>query len=489
MQNLETADRDYLNTLAFFQRLSPQTREQVFDVMQRRVVSAGAYLFREGEPGTYVFVIQCGEVSVLKRSASGHDVELRKAGSGEIGGMTSLSGGDRSASFLAKEEVSLLMIPDEPFLQLLSKNTDLMQAVIGFMSGKVRGKTATLANVLDTQSDDRYPIAFFDAKAYDRRAFNSQVGDDLTIHYFEMKLGMQTAALAEGHPVVCAFVNDVISAEVIERLANGGTQLIAMRCAGYNNVDLKAAQKHGVSIVRVPAYSPHAVAEHAMALVLTLNRKTHKAYNRVREGNFTLSGLEGFDLFGRTMGIVGLGKIGRCFAEISKGFGMNLLGYDTFQDQAFADKLNLKYTDLDELLETSDVVSLHAPLLPATYHMIDEQRIERMKQGALLINTSRGGLIDSKALIGALKTGKIGGAGLDVFEEESDYFFEDRSDQVISSDLLSRLMTFNNVLITSHQAFLTHDALENIAQTTLDNIREFKSGRRAAELTNVVSGL
>jgi D-lactate dehydrogenase len=263
--------------------------------------------------------------------------------------------------------------------------------------------------------------------------------------------------------------------------------MIALRCAGYNNVDVQTAYRLGISVTHVPAYSPHAVAEHAVALMLTLNRKTHRAYNRVREGNFSLSGLVGFDLHGRTAGVVGVGKIGRCLVEILAGFGMKLLGYDRIADDGFARRTGLQYVELDELLRQADVISLHAPLLPETRHMIDAAAISKMKPGVVLINTSRGALVDTSALIDGLKSGHIGAAGLDVYEEEAAYFFEDRSSEIITDDLLARLMTFNNVLVTSHQGFLTREALSNIAEVTLNNIQEFKDGKRLGELSNAVA--
>lgn len=329
-------------------------------------------------------------------------------------------------------------------------------------------------------------IAFFDSKPYEREAFSRRLDGSLRVRWFEGRLDATTAALAEGFPVVCAFVNDLLDDEVLTRLAAGGTGLVALRCAGYNNVDLGAAARNGVEITRVPAYSPHAVAEHTVALLLTMNRKTHRAHARVREGNFSLNGLVGFDLHGRTAGIIGLGKIGRCLAEILRGFGMTVLATDAAPDQVFGARVGVEFVALDELLARSDVVSLHAPLTPETYHLIDAERIRKMKRGAVLLNTSRGGLVDARALIEGLKSGHIGAAGLDVYEEESEYFFHDHSDRVITDDLLARLTTFNNVLITSHQAFLTEDALDNIAETTLGNVRRWLSGARGDALPNRV---
>ncbi|MEL6190326.1 MAG: 2-hydroxyacid dehydrogenase, partial [Myxococcota bacterium] len=254
-----------------------------------------------------------------------------------------------------------------------------------------------------------------------------------------------------------------------------------------NNVDVAEAKKLGLDLARVPAYSPHAVAEHAMALVLALDRKVHRAHNRVREGNFQLAGLVGFDLYEKTAGVVGLGKIGRCFARIAKGFGMRVLAYDAFPDPSYAAAEGIEFVDLDTLLAASEVVSLHAPLTPDSHHLLDASRLARMKPGAILVNTSRGGLIDTQALIDVLKSGQLGAAGLDVYEEESEWFFEDRSNQVITDDVLARLLQLHNVLVTSHQAFLTREALDNIAETTLANIGEWLDGRRGSDLTHGVS--
>ncbi|MDF7800113.1 2-hydroxyacid dehydrogenase [Pontiellaceae bacterium B1224] len=323
-------------------------------------------------------------------------------------------------------------------------------------------------------------IAFFDAKPYDRRSFdlaNKDFGYEIT--YFDTKLNSTTVELAAGFDAVCAFVNDTMDQAVIEHLSAHGISIIALRCAGYNNVDFKAAFGK-IHAVRVPAYSPYAVAEHATALILTLNRKTHKAYNRVREGNFAIHGLVGFDMHGKTAGVIGTGIIGRSLISILKGFGMKVLAYDPFPNEAYAAETGITYVDLPELYKQSDIISLHCPLTPETKYMINEATIQHLKDGVMLINTGRGGLIDTKALINGLKSGKIGAAGLDVYEEESDYFFEDRSEEMIADDVLARLLTFPNVLITSHQAFLTNDALKNIADTTLNNLKEYFEGNKLA---------
>lgn len=319
-------------------------------------------------------------------------------------------------------------------------------------------------------------IAFFDTKPYDRQFFDAANNNGLfDIKYLLPHLNVDTARLAQGSQVVCAFVNDVIDKDTIAILKDSGVRFVALRCAGYNNVDLKAA--FGVMpVARVPEYSPHAVAEHAAGLILSLNRKIHRAYNRVRDGNFTLNGLLGFDLFGKTAGVVGTGKIGKCLVSILKGFGMKVLAYDAFPDEAYAAREGISYVDLATLWKEADVVSLHCPLTPQTHHLISESTIANMKSGVTIINTGRGALVDAKALVQGLKSGKIGAAGLDVYEEESEYFFEDFSASVVSDDTLARLLTFPNVLITAHQAFFTAEAMRNIAETTLNNVQDFLNG-------------
>ena len=309
-------------------------------------------------------------------------------------------------------------------------------------------------------------VAFFDAKAYDKPSFELYGGPkDVRFKYLETKLNEDTVELAKGCQAVCVFVNDTVSAAVIEKLYEYRVRLIALRSAGYNNVDLQAAYGR-IHVVHVPAYSPYAVAEHAMALLLTSVRRIHKAYNRTREFNFSLSGLTGFDFHGKTVGVVGTGKIGRIFIDICRGFGMNVVAYDLFP----AKDSGIDYVPLDELLERSDIISLHCPLTDATRHMINTGAIEKMKKGVVIVNTSRGGLIDAEALLEGIKARKIGAACLDVYEEEADVFFEDRSGHILNDDLLSRLISMPNVIVTSHQAFLTEEALNNIAETTVNNI-------------------
>lgn len=311
-------------------------------------------------------------------------------------------------------------------------------------------------------------IAFFDTKSYDRESFERYIDDEFNIRFFENKLNADTVSMAACCDAVCAFVNDTIDKTVLESLEKFGVKIVAMRCAGYNNVDLKYA-KGRVCVVRVPAYSPYAVAEHSMGMILMLNRKLHRAYIRTRDHNFSLEGLTGFDLKDKTVGIIGTGKIGVAFSQICKGFSMNILGYDPYQNKDFCGK----YESLENLLQKSDIISLHCPLTKENKYLINEKTIDLMKKGAYIINTSRGKLIDTQALITGLKQGKIGAAGLDVYEEETELFFEDFSDEIIKDDTLSSLISMPNVIVTSHQAFLTREALDAIAKTTIENLKSF----------------
>jgi D-lactate dehydrogenase len=327
-------------------------------------------------------------------------------------------------------------------------------------------------------------VAVFSTKPYDERflrAANEGHGHELT--FFEPRLTKETVPLASGFPAICIFVNDQLNAAAIARLVEGGTRLVALRCAGFNNIDLAAAEEHGLTIVRVPAYSPHAVAEHTVALLLTLNRKIHKAYSRVRDGNLSLDGLLGFDVQGKTVGIIGTGKIGIEVAKIMRGFGCKLLAHDLYPSDVCRE-LGVTYTTLPELFSQSDIITLHCPLTPETHHLIDAAAIAQMKKGVVILNTSRGALIDTTAVIDALKSGHIGHLGLDVYEEEADLFFEDLSTQVIQDDVFARLLTLPNVLVTGHQAFFTDAAMSNIAATTIENITSFaENGRVVNQVT------
>ena len=319
-------------------------------------------------------------------------------------------------------------------------------------------------------------VAVYSSRPHDEKYLteaNAAAGHELV--FLEARLKPRTAKLADGFDAVCAFVNDIVNEEVLEGLAEVGIRHIALRSAGFNHVDLAAAGRLGFTVARVPAYSPHAVAEHTVALMLALNRQTHRAYGRVRDGNFALDGLLGFDLYGRTVGVIGTGKIGERVAAIMSGFGCRLLGFDPYPNQACVD-LGMEYVDLETLFAQSDIVSLHSPLTPETHHLIDQKSIPKMKDGVMIVNTSRGALVDTVAVIDGLKSGKVGYLGLDVYEEEGDLFFEDLSDQIITDDVFSRLLTFPNVIITGHQAFFTTDAITGIAETTVANLTAFETG-------------
>ena len=324
-------------------------------------------------------------------------------------------------------------------------------------------------------------IAFYDTRSYDRDAFTAANKNFLfDIDFFDFHLNEKTAFSAKGYDVVCAFVNDTLDSKVLHILKDCGISLVAMRCAGYNNVDLKVAAELGLKIVRVPAYSPHSVAEHAVALLMSLTRRIPQAYMRTRTGNFTLNGLTGRDLFGLTAGILGTGKIGKIMAEILSGFGIKIELYDVYPDKDWAASHGFEYVMLDKLFKDADVLSLHCPLTDGTKHIVNDKSLALMKNDAVIINTGRGALIDTRALVNALKRREIGGAGLDVYEEESKYFFDDWSVDVIKDDTLARLMTFPNVIITGHQAFLTTNALSAIADVTLGNIRDWMNGTALA---------
>lgn len=335
-------------------------------------------------------------------------------------------------------------------------------------------------------------IAFFGTKRYDQEVFdlvnqsldstgNNRFGFELK--YYKAHPTLDNLLLVQGATAVCVFVNDPLTADIIAEMGRLGVKLIALRCAGFNNVDIAAAHQAGIRVVRVPAYSPHAIAEFTLGLILAVNRHLPRASARTRDGNFSLQGLLGFDLYGKTIGIVGTGKIAKVLIELLQGFGMRILGYDPYPDTAFAAKNGLEYTDMDTLLHEADIITLHCPLTKENHYMINSETIAKMKQGVMIVNTGRGGLIDTEALIQGLKSRHIGSAALDVYEEEGSYFYEDVSDNIIEDDTLARLLSFNNVLVTSHQAFFTREALTNIATTTLQNIKDFADGK---ELINEV---
>jgi D-lactate dehydrogenase len=483
----DTHDLDtFLRKVELFSSLDDHLLGHLKETMRRRALAPGEVLCTEGEPGDRMYLLVSGELKVLKRGTAGKPVEITRLRAGEIAGMMGLFEQEpRSATLEASERSEVWEMDQETFHALLDAEPSIGRALVTVLSRYLRQETRVVAELRTHDADSRLKVAVFDAKPYTSASFLERNRDRFALRFFEARLGADTAAMADGFRVVCPFVNDVVDADVAERLGRMGVELVALRCAGYNNVDLEACARRGIDVVRVPAYSPYAVAEHAVALMMALNRHIHRAHNRVREGNFSLSGLVGFDMHGKTVGVVGTGKIGRCLIDILLGFGCAVLAVDRVSSPDLEAR-GVRFVELDELLRRSDIVSLHAPLTPETHHLIRDETIARMKPGVMLINTSRGGLVDTQSLIRGLVSGRIGSAGLDVYEEESGYFYEDRSNAVMADDALARLVSLHNVMITSHMAFLTTEALANIADTTLENIAEYESGKRGSGLANIV---
>ena len=477
-----------LQTIDLLSNLKPDVLEILGRRLTRIRVPAGEVLGREGEMGDRMFIIESGELAVLKQAGSAGPMQVTTIGAGALAGEMSLLGKvKRSATLKALTDCQVLVLAFDDFQATLDAQPSLARVLLANVSRNLRRSTSVVAKLMARDYDQRLKVGFFDAKPHMAGVFAERNANRFSIHFHEARLSASTVALAAGCNAVCVFVNDTVDRPVIEELAEMGVGLVALRCAGFNNVDLDAAIERALSVVRVPAYSPHAVAEHAVALMLALNRKIHRASNRVRENNFSLDGLVGFNMHGRTVGVVGTGQIGVCTVNILLGFGCRILAYDVAQNPALANRADVTYVGLDQLFADSDIISLHAPLLPVTHHMINAAAINKMKPGVMLINTSRGALIDTAALLEGLKARKIGYAGLDVYEEESAFFFEDFSDDILTDDTLARLLTFTNVLVTSHQAFLTREALANIADNTLASIDEFAAGKRGAELGQCVA--
>jgi D-lactate dehydrogenase len=476
-----------LANVELFAALDPRSRRALEATMRRVAVADGQVLCHEGEVGDRMYVVGSGELRVLKRGSTGAPIEITRLRAGEVAGMMSLFENEpRSATLQAAGPVEVWEMDKAAFARLLDTEPSLGRGLVTVLSRYLRHSTRTVAELRSRDADARLKVAVFDSKPYTEQSFTLHNRDRYALKFYESRLGTDTTSMADGFRVVCPFVNDSLDAGVVEKLGSLGVELVALRCAGYNNVDLEACERAGISVCRVPAYSPYAVAEHAVALMMALNRHIHRAHNRVREGNFSLNGLVGFDMHDKTVGVVGTGKIGRCVISILLGFGCRVLASDRSRDAA-AEALGVRYVGLEELLRSSDIITLHAPLTPETHHMIGERTVGLLKPGVMLINTSRGGLVDTQCLIKGLLSGRIGSAGLDVYEEESGYFYEDRSGSVITDETLARLMTLSNVMITSHMAFLTREALANIAETTFANIAEYEAGRRGAVLTNGVA--
>jgi len=476
-----------LKKIPGFSKLDDETLSVIDEVMDPMTIRSGETICTEGEKCDKMFVIESGKISVLKTVEDNESIEVAVLQDGDIAGEMGLFGQkNRTATLRAKTECRVWALHYAVFERLLEQHPSLARGLLNYMSGHLARETSIAAKLMAKDMDKGLRIAFFHATPYRNDLYSKFNCYNYATHFFTPRLTMETVTLAAGFRVIVVSANDCLDEEVITELHNLGVEMIALRCAGFNNVDLKACEKLGISVARVPAYSPHAVAEHAVALIMGLNRRIHRAHSRVREGNFSLHGLIGFDMHGKTAGIVGTGRIGSCLVRILNGFGCDLLAYDVFQNQELVERFSLTYVELDELFAESDIISLHAPLTPETYHLIDATAIEKMKPGVMLINTARGALIDSNALIDGLKNGKIGYAGLDVYEEEGAYFFEDFSNRVITDDVLARLTTFNNLMITGHQGSLTQQAQESIVDTTIENIREFELGKRDKELTNAV---
>jgi D-lactate dehydrogenase len=486
-----TSHEAFLQSISIFRSLPQESLAQIAAAIEERHYRQGDVLCREGESDPWLYFIVNGFCSAQKKHGS-DTIELRKIGPREVMGLTSaFRSKARSATLVAASDLEVLALSHDRFKDILFRgphHTEAVSCLLEYFAASVRRKNKEMALLLKDRRTSTLPkIAVFDSKEFTRTTFLEKAKDSYDFLFFDTRLQPNTAALAEGARSVVGFVNDDIGADTLVALANVGVEHVALRCAGFNNVDLAKAKELGISVTRVPAYSPHAVAEHSLALILALNRKIHRAYQRVREGNFTLDGLVGFDLFGKTVGVVGTGKIGRCMVHILRGLGCRVLCFDHVIDPLIENLEGVEYCSMDRLLRESKIISLYVPLTKDTFHMIDKVAIQKMQDGVMLINTSRGGLIETKALIDGLKSGKITSAGLDVYEEESAYFFEDFSGKSIDDDVLARLLTFNNVIVTSHQAFLTSDALANIASTTLQSIDEFVAGRRGAALTHHVA--
>ncbi len=476
-----------LKKIKLFSSLYSNSLNILVNKIKIRLYKKGEYICSEGEPSDKMYIILSGTVRVLKKGKGNSQIDITKLKSGSIAGIMSLfEKKKRSATLIALGNVKVGELEYKIFQGLIDKQPDISKALITVLSNYLRKETNKIAELISFEEDERIQIAIFDSKPYIEQILKDQNNDRFVYKFFKPRLNYDTISLASGFKVICVFVNDKIDSEVVKELYQRGVELIALRCAGYNNVDIEACKNYGISVVRVPAYSPYAVAEHTIALIMALNRHIHKANNRIREGNFSLDGLVGFDMYGKTVGIIGTGKIGLCLINILIGFGCKILAYDKYPNKAINQMKSVQYVTLENLFKNSDIISLHVPLIPETYHMINKKSISKMKKGVMLINTSRGGLVNTYDLIENLKTGQIGSAGLDVYEEESEYFFEDYSHTIISDDLLARLTTFNNVMVTSHMAFLTKEALENIVKTTLDSIIEFDKGKRGPQLTNSI---
>ena len=502
-----------LKNQAFFKELPAELLESLAEKSHLASFKAGEKIVTQGTHDPRLLVVQEGYIDAYQELHSNNGpskeneqqkaetrVFLRRLHSPSWIGLTSfLSNRRRSATLIAASEGKYFVIPFEALHSLLSnhfkqKSWPLLQNILETLSEKVRKKNRQLAILTSTSKDSgsedprKLNIGVFDSRQYVEDSFAAYESEELGFTHYKTRLNNQTAILAAPHKVICCFVNDDLSASVLGKLKDLGVEMIALRCAGYNQVDLKECQRLGIKVARVPAYSPNAVAEHAVGMLQCINRKLHLAHGRVMQTNFTLEGLVGMDLYKKTIGVIGLGKIGQCFAKIMHGFGTEVIYFDPTLSESYD---YAKPASFDDILMRSDVISLHCPLNPKTNHLFDKNAFDKMKPNSIIINTSRGALINAIDLIDALKQRKIAAAALDVYEEEQDYFFEDFTGEVMQDDHLARLISMTQVLVTSHQAFLTKEALENIAETTVDNIHEYfemKNGNQPIQLKNEVIG-
>jgi len=479
---------ELLKKIRCFSDLDEEALLTVQEVLQPVTFEEGEHICSEGEIGDRMFIIESGEVAVLKAVEDGDPIEVTVLRRGDIAGEMGLFGQrTRSATLRALSECKVWTLDYDVFEGLLEQHGTVAKGLLSYVCDHLARETSMVARLMARDMEPGLRVAFFHASPYRNELYKQKNLYGYAMHFFTPRLTLDTVPLAAGFRVVVVSANDTLDEPVIDELSALSVEMIALRYAGFNNVDLAACERHGISVARVPEYSPYAVAEHAVALMMALNRRTHRAHSRVREGNFSLDGLVGFDMHGRTAGVIGTGKIGTCLLNILHGFGCRLIAYDQFVNQELIDRLGVRYVELEELLAQSDIISLHAPLTSETHHMIDAVAIDKMKTGVMLINTARGGIIDTQALLDGLKSGKIGYAGLDVYEEEADFFYKDFSDSHITDDVLARLTTFNNVMVTSHQGSLTDVAQTQMVETTLKNIHEFELGKRGSELTNAVT--
>lgn len=441
----------------------------------------GTVLVAHGAPQTFAMLIESGKVLKERKD------DKRTLENGDTSGLMHFYNQDPSSSTLTVlEDCTYLRFDSAKFREACEKDGAFNSSFVKFLTREVRKRSNVLSALeLLHGSSNKIKVAFYDAKSYMRDAFEAQKADEFEYVYIQDYLTEQTSYMAGGCTIVSVFVNDVVNAHVVQDLSKLGCQLITLRCAGFDNVDLVECEKMGISVTRVPAYSPYAVAEFAIALMMECCRKIHKSHQRVSQFNFSLSGLVGFDFHGKTVGVFGTGKIGVCTINILRGFGCNVLCFDVYRSAEVAAMTGVKYVDtLEELWPQCDIITLHAPLLPSTRHCINEASIAKMKKGVMIINTSRGALVDTQALLDGLVSGHVGSAGLDVYEGEKGIFYEDKSAQVMPDSVLSRLVSAHNVVLTSHQAFLTNEALAGIASSAILSMREFTSGKRGAQLTN-----